>query len=58
MTRMAAQWGLAGIPSVALVAVLLLGTDAATAESERPFRCRPNHLPLERYCLTIADRSP
>ena len=55
VTIYAGLWGWMTLPSIALAAVLLLGVDAAAAESEQPFRRRPNHLPLERYCLAVAD---
>ena len=43
------------VPAVALVSFALLGTETAATECERPFKRRPDHLPLERYCLVIAD---
>ena len=43
------------IPAIALVSFALLGTETAATECERPFKRRPDHLPLERYCLVIAD---
>lgn len=42
-------------PAVAFVSFALVGTETAATECERPFKRRPDHLPLERYCLVAAD---
>ena len=43
------------IPALALLSFVLLGTETAATECERPFKRRADHLPLERYCLTVSD---
>jgi ion channel-forming bestrophin family protein len=43
------------IPALALLSFVLLGTETAATECERPFKCRADHLPLERYCMTVSD---
>ena len=43
------------IPAMAMLSFALLGTETAATECERPFKCRADHLPLERYCLTVSD---
>lgn len=43
------------IPAVTLASFALLGTETAATECERPFKRRVDHLPLERFCLTVAD---
>ena len=51
----AATWGWLTPPSISTAAFLLLGTETAATECERPFARRCDHLFLERYCAVVAD---
>ena len=48
-------WGYGTIPSVFLISYALLGIDGSASECESPFKKRPNHLNMERFCLIIME---
>lgn len=50
-----AAHGWAALPGLVLSSWALLGIEAAAIECERPFRRRPNHLLLGRFCHVIAE---
>ena len=47
--------GLAGLPMFVLAAYFLVGIELVAEEIEEPFGPGGDNLPLERYCLTIAN---
>lgn len=47
--------GLAGLPMFVLAAYFLIGIELVAEEIEEPFGPGGDNLPLERYCLTIAN---
>ena len=50
-----AKGGWTVVPLLIAISWALLGIEAAALECERPFRRRPNHLPLGRFCLVTAE---
>ena len=50
-----AAGGWAVVPPLVAVGWALLGIEAAALECERPFTHRPNHLPLGRFCVVVAE---
>ena len=44
-------WGFGTIPAVAVTAFILLGIDGSAEECQSPFQLRPNHLPMESFCI-------
>jgi len=47
--------GLIGLPMFVLAAYFLIGIELVAEEIEEPFGVGGDNLPLERYCLTIAN---
>jgi ion channel-forming bestrophin family protein len=47
--------GLSGLPMFVLAAYFLIGIELVAEEIEEPFGAGGDNLPLERYCLTIAN---
>ena len=50
-----AEGGWAVVPPLIAISWALLGIEAAALECERPFKHRPNHLPLGRFCVVTAE---
>ena len=48
-------WGWLTVAVIAVISWALLGVEAASCECERPFKCRDNHLHLERFCQVVAN---
>ena len=55
MRRVKAEGGWAVVPPLIAISWALLGIEAAALECERPFKHRPNHLPLGRFCVVTAE---
>ena len=53
----ACEWGWATFPLSLLVAIALLGIEAASIECERPFSAKPskNHHDVERFCELLSN---
>lgn len=50
-------WGWATVAVTPLVAFALIGIEVAAVDCERPMAHRANHMPMDRFCIVVADNA-